>query len=280
MLLFGETILHVLRLLTLASVVAVVFALAVWPEGPQTLAEPIKTASPPTQPTETTSAATPNPRRGKLDPVALRHYHDRLVALQTEGIGLRGSLSELLQPLFVDAESRSRHGDPVLENAALLSLLGTWSRGKPLDGLVPGDIERPQRFLMKLHRRRDFAQHFLFSAALAARGDSALSNAVGLFKEIMDTEHGTGFSFTDIAANVAGSRFGELAVSERAATLQQALADGVTDGDLLPVIDDLPEFMDTAAFEAQFGRVGSPSYEAMMSDIHGRIMALPLYQEP
>ena len=58
-------------------------------------------------------------------------------------------------------------------------------------------FERPAQSVDKFAGRKDFAQHFLASAALAARGDSTLSNAVGLFKEISDTDRGSGFSFTD-----------------------------------------------------------------------------------
>jgi hypothetical protein len=228
---------------------------------------------------KTNPGASARPGRD-IDPAALRFYHDRIVELQNAGIGINGSLTQLLQPLFADALTRSRDSDAAAENAALLTLLAPMSRGKSLRGLVPGDIERPKRFLLKLHRRRDFAQHFLVSAGLAARGDSELSNAVGLFKEIMDIDRGTGFSFSDLAADKAGSRFGELAVSDRATQLQQALAAGVDDADLLPIIDDLPEYMDDAEFEERFGRVGSPRYEAMMQDIRQRIMALPLYAEP
>jgi len=216
-----------------------------------------------------------------VDREALRHYHDLLVSLQRQGIGRRGELSALLQPLFADAMTRSANSDPAIENAALLSLLGSWCSGRGLNHLVPGNLERPERFRMTLRGRRDYAQHFLISAAIAARGDSALSNAVGLFKEIVDTDRGTGFSFTDIAADLAGSRFGELAVTPAAASrLQRQLAQGVADHDLLPPIDDLPEFMDTGEFERRFERVGGPAYEAMMQEIRQRVSALPLLAGP
>jgi uncharacterized protein YfiM (DUF2279 family) len=216
-----------------------------------------------------------------VDREALRHYHDRLVGLQRQGVGRRGELSAILQPLFADAMARSANADPAIENAALLSLLGSWSSGRGLSHLIPGDLERPSRFRLTLRGRRDYAQHFLISAAIAARGDSTLSNAVGVFKEIVDTDRGTGFSFTDIAADMAGSRFGELAVTpDAAAGLQRRIAQGVTDSDLLPQIDDLPEFMDTNEFEQRFERVGSASYDAMMQEIQQRLAALPLLAHP
>lgn len=212
---------------------------------------------------------------------ALRYYHDQLVALQARGVGRRGSLTEVLEPMFAAARVRSQARDPVLENTALLTVLGTWASGHSLERLVPGDIDRPARFRLKLHRRTDFAQHFVGSAALAARGDSALSDAVGLFKEINDSDHGSGFSFTDIAADRAGSRFGELVTGSRSAArrMQQRLSAGISEDDIMPRVDDLPEHMRSAVFKERFGHVGSPAYHATMEEIERRIDACALYRE-
>jgi hypothetical protein len=216
----------------------------------------------------------------EADRAALRYYHDRVVALQGDLVNPKGPLPTLLEPLFFDAQLRSADGDPVRENIALLTVLGAWAGHRGLERLVPGEIERPTRFRMTLNGRRDLAKHFLVSAALAARGDSALSNAVGLFKEILDTDRGSGFSFTDFAADIAGSRFGELAVSsDTAAGIQASLAGGVADTVLMPVVDDLPEYLDTQAFEQQFGHIGSPAYSRMMDRIRTRIAAMPLYRD-
>lgn len=212
---------------------------------------------------------------------ALRIYHDHLVDLQSRGIGTQGSLLGLLQPLFEIALERSRNADPIEENTALLTVLGTWAGRQDISKLVPDAARRPGRFRLKIERRRDFAQHFLTSAALAARGDSALSDAVGLFKEISDTDHGSGFSFTDIAADRAGTRFGELATrSEKdARRVQQRLAAGVAETDIMPRARDLPEHMRADAFKRQFGYVGSPEYQAIIEEIDRRISTCNLYTD-
>jgi hypothetical protein len=214
------------------------------------------------------------------DREALRYYVDELSRLQGAGIGRSGPLIELLGPMFDAAAERSRSGDPVAENTALLTVLGTWASGQSLDRLVPGS-RQPGRFRLKLDNRRDYAQHFLSSAALAARGDSILSDAVGLFKEIADTDGGSGFSFTDIAADRAGTRFGALATDSRAQAIrvQQLVANGVTDNQLIPPISDLPEHLDGNAFRSRFGAIGSPEYRRIMNDIERRIERLALYQE-
>jgi hypothetical protein len=215
-----------------------------------------------------------------VDRETLRHYHDRLVRLQGAGIGTSGSLVDLLQALFRDAAERSGDYDPVDENTALLTVLGTWGSGQDLRRLVPGEGPRPDRFRLKLQGRKDFAQHFLISAALAARGDGSLSDAIGLFKEISDSDRGSGFSFTDIAADRSGTRFGELATRSPADAreLQDILAAGSREEDIMPPARDLPEHLSTAAFEARFGAVGSPAYQAMIDEIDRRIDACRLYR--
>ncbi len=208
-------------------------------------------------------------------------YHDRLIELQSNGVGSRGALVDLLQAMFALASVRSVDHDPVVENVALLTLLGTWASGRDLAALVPDRPQRPSGFWLKLSGRRDFARHFLASAALAARGDSTLSDAVGLLKEVSDIYRGSGFSFTDIAADRAGSRFGELASRspQAARELQQRMAAGVADSDLMPFAADLPEHLRGDAFKQRFDHVGSPAYQAMMEEIERRIDACALYRE-
>jgi hypothetical protein len=182
--------------------------------------------------------------------------------------------------MFTAARTRSQDGDPIAENKAMLTVLGTWASGRDISNLVPGNLARPHGFRLKLEQRRDFAQHFLSSAALAARGDSSLSNAVGLFKEIVDIDRGSGFSFTDIAADRAGTRFGELATrsTEDARRVQQLLAEGIEETAIMPPARDLPEHLDTQRFKELYGHVGSPAYQLVMQDIERRIAACSLYR--
>ncbi len=69
---------------------------------------------------------------------------------------------------------------------------------------------------MLLHGRHDLPRHFMGSAAIAVSGGGALSQAIGLFKEIDDSRGGSGFSFVDLLADRVGTRFGSLAVASRA----------------------------------------------------------------
>lgn len=136
----------------------------------------------------------------------------------------------------------------------------------------------PTRRVVTLAGRTDFPQHFTISAALAATAGSPLSNAVGLYKEVDDSRRGSGFSFNDIAADRAGTRFGEVATSGNGAARQQVLARGLRETDLIPDVRDLPEFMAEPEFLKCFGGIGAPPYRKMMADIEQRISALALYR--
>ncbi len=212
-----------------------------------------------------------------------RSYQERLAQLTGQSGALRIlRMEQLLGPLMQLAVQRSAQGDPVAESRAALIVLAFYVNGKGLAALVPAAREWPvaQRHMVTLQGRVDFPQHFTISAALAATAGSPLSNVVGLYKELDDARGGSGFSFNDIAADRAGTRFGELAVSGLPAfgRITQAVANGLRESDLIPDVRDLPEFLSEAEFKRRFGGVGEPRYQAMMASIERRIAGLPLYR--
>jgi hypothetical protein len=217
----------------------------------------------------------------ETDRAALAAYHKRLVKLNNYGYGARGSLTTVLPELFALAAERSREQDPVAENRALLLVLGAWASGRGMGALLPEARVHPWRFLLTLEDRRDLAQHFLVSAALAAAADTTLADAVGVFKEVSDADGGSGFSFTDLAADRAGTRFGERAVrsAESARLLQQQLAGGVAESALLPRIGDLPEYLSEPEFRRRYTAVGSPAYQELMQEIERRLDTAPLLND-
>jgi uncharacterized protein YfiM (DUF2279 family) len=175
-----------------------------------------------------------------------------------------------------------RGGDAVEENRAALQILALYIMNVDQRLLLGEDpTGRPQRHQLQLAGRRDYAQHFLVSAALAVSTDAALTQQIGLLKELQDAEAGgSGFSFTDLAVDLAGARFGELAVAtaDDAQRLQQLLAEStVTEALFLPELRGLPEFMAMAEFEQRFTAVGSPAYNAVAADIEARLNAVPLF---
>jgi hypothetical protein len=194
----------------------------------------------------------------------------------------RGStvpLVHIAAPLF--AYSPQAEGDAREENRAALTALAAYLAGISLPRLLEGDsqsIRRAPRVLLSLHGRRDFAEHFTISAALSVNAGSRLANAIGLFKEEEDANMGSGFSFTDLAADRAGVQLGELATGDAAEKVRRRLAAARSDADLLPDMRDLPEFMPQAEFERRFGPVGSPRYQQIIARIDARLAAHPLAQ--
>ena len=212
-----------------------------------------------------------------------RLYHDRLVALTREaGLPRSVSLTQILGPLMTLAAERGAAGDPQAESRAVIAVVAFYVNGKGLAAILPSakDWPRPVAKTITLSGRTDFPQHFTVSAALAAHAGGPLSDAIGLYREVDDSRHGTGFSFNDIAADRAGTRFGEVATQSAASarSLQRRVTAGMRESDLMPETADLPEFMPEAEFKRRFGGIGAPAYQQVMQNIERRVAACPLYR--
>jgi hypothetical protein len=191
-------------------------------------------------------------------------------------------LSEILPPLVRVAAARSVNGDALAENRAVILVVAFHVLGVSLKRILPEAANWPRSApqSITLDGRDDFAKHFMASAAIAAYADTVLSDAIGLYKEIEDSLHGSGFSFNDIAADRAGTKFGEKAVISEASAqqLQRRVVSGLKDGDLMPLWSDLPEFMSETEFKQRFGGIDAPAYRGMMQKIEQRVAALSVLQ--
>lgn len=215
------------------------------------------------------------------DQARLRAHHERLAAIvDATPPGRPLSLEAVLEPLIRLAAQRSEGGDPVAENRAAILVAAFHANGRGLQALVPsaGGWRRPAPRVVTLAGREDLAKHFAISAAIAAHAGAPLSDAIGLYKEVEDARGGSGFDFTDLVADRAGTRFGERAAGGRssAAALQRRVSAGLRGADLLPSLDGLPDPMQRDAFERRFGGVDAPAHRSVMEEIERRISALPL----
>jgi uncharacterized protein YfiM (DUF2279 family) len=213
----------------------------------------------------------------------LRHYHAKLAALVNRPEqGRRMALGELLQPLFALAQQRSQTRDPIEENRALLLVLSAYLSGQKNAAILAGHYSTAstQQRTVLLNHRLDLAKHFTISAALAATANSVFADLAGLAKEIDDSHGGSGFNFQDLAADLAGQRFGHLAVAseQSARLLQQSLSQDAADAAIMPNVRDLPENLDAAAFAERYQAVGSPAFRAVAQDIARRLDGMALYQ--
>lgn len=182
-------------------------------------------------------------------------------------------------PGVLKAMMATSSAEPHAERRAALLVLATYLAEARLRDIVPEARNWPRPRLVKLTllKRYDSAQHFAVSAALAAWAGEPVANAIGVYKELDDARYGTGFSFADLAADRAGTRFGEL-VAGNAGRLDLALAGDLADADLAPVLSDLPEYLYLPEFERRFGGPGNPAYLREVAEIERRLAGLPLYR--
>jgi len=215
----------------------------------------------------------------------LQRYYGKLVEVSHQpDLGRRLSLLDILQPLFRLAQERSQRGDPIAENRAVILVVAAFvtENGVAVLGLNDGTQPAPRPLIPTLERRQDFAEHFILSAALAAAGDVVLADAVGLYKELSDAKGHSGFSFTDLAAGRAGTRFGEVMTLsvDSARRAQGLLVQPLVETDIMPLARDLPEHMKQREFQQRFGHIDSPAYRQLKQEIDQRIAGCRLYRRP
>jgi hypothetical protein len=188
---------------------------------------------------------------------------------------------------FALAAARSPKSRASLENEAAIVALGILMGHPalaPIAGVEMSPEERSQaKRLYKratVRKRVDWVQHFLVSATLTALSVEAVSNVVGLAKEELDADGGSGFSFGDLLADRAGTTFAQNATRSDAAAqrMQQRLARGFAVDDFFPPASDLPENMTEAEFRVRFGGVGGDGYLRLTEAIERRIAACPAYR--
>lgn len=216
---------------------------------------------------------------------AIRYHYLQLCA-QPHGTAPLPLTQPLSTSLTLAAERSRDGGDAARENrAALLALailFGSERFNTVVGAIDTATLKLCQRRAVQttLAQRHDLALHFLYSAAIKIISDSRTSFAAGELKEMVDTlSGGSGFSFTDLAADRSGIRFAEVAGSEPGARRLQALAAQLTDEQLFfPAIAGLPEGIPQNQFEERYGGSNGAEYGRLLDEIEQRIASLPLYR--
>lgn len=215
------------------------------------------------------------------EPERLADYHAALrQSLATPG-ERANSLLPPLRALFDRARQRAARngGDLLTEQRSALLVLTLHVTGRSPATLLPEAADWPAapRTVLTLRGREDMAQHYLGSALIAAWAGGQWAQVIGLSKEMRDARSGSGFSFTDLLADRAGTRLGERIAAGHTEPAK-LLAGGPSVDALLPPLDGLAEFMPEAEFVRRFGGVGAPGYRRVLADIDARIAALELYR--
>jgi hypothetical protein len=211
-------------------------------------------------------------------------YLRQLIALNERLPADADRFGLLLQEAFTMATERSTVLDPLLENRAAifaLAILLGHPDLEPFVGELDTDLRAQARRMVgtvALRGRRDWTRHFWVSAALVLLSNEATSDRIGLLKEQLDSQDGgSGFSFADMLANSAGTRFALAAIRDQssARAMQARLARGFDLDAFFPPADGLPENIPAAEFQKRYGGVGGPRYQALVDEINRRLDTLP-----
>jgi hypothetical protein len=220
------------------------------------------------------------------DPQVIRVYYARIAETTHSFRQGETSLASFLVPLFRQARERSAAGDAANENRAAILALALYFGDPRVEKLV-GAVIPPElaaraqaKDHVRLGGRHDYLQHFVTSAGLRLAGGKEFADVLGTVKEIDDSDGGSGFSFTDLAADRAGVRFAEVAVASpaEARRVQEALSGYIGERDFFPEVADLPEGLTADEFRERYGDTRRPAYDQLVGEIDRRIATIALYR--
>lgn len=199
-------------------------------------------------------------------------------------IPVRGSAVPYLRHAITEAAAKAPDGDAAAEMQAALYALALYCGdarfGAAIGVSLNEGLKRSRCRFTTLGARHDLRQHFTLSAGIAAASSGEALTGIGELKELLDSnEGGSGFSFEDMAANLAGARFARTLLDLPKSAWADFAARIGTEADVLPALDGLPSGLTAAEFRARFSAVDSPEYTAVVAEIQARIDALPLYRD-
>lgn len=199
------------------------------------------------------------------------------------------SLSYYLQKVMLEAKIMSTEdlqgnsNSATLENEAAIMALAIYAGHRRFSTLF-GDLSfavDPIPTVRKkpvLANRQDLSLHFIFSAAIKLLSEQGISIAVGEFKELMDRGNGgSGYSFIDLTADMAGANFATLAVDPRTAErIQNIMSLEANETLFFPSIDGFDEGMNKSQFRQKYSDIESEEYLKVVNEIESRISRLPV----
>lgn len=132
-----------------------------------------------------------------------------------------------------------------------------------------------------LRGRADLLRHFLVSALLVRGRGAAVAEAAGLAKEAADaTPGGSGFSFADLLADLAGIRFAAWLAGKDPGERLARLAREFRGDAVCPDPKGLPEGIREAELAREWGGPSGKRLLAEVESLRARVEALPLYAPP
>ncbi|MGL4422496.1 MAG: hypothetical protein ACRCZF_17650, partial [Gemmataceae bacterium] len=214
------------------------------------------------------------------------------VIAEVNGVGdkLRGdALTELYLRTAADVAS---HEDPKIQAAAFnlgigialddSDMLRSNRLTADLCRRIESDAERAQRLKFlgtpTLQKRRDWCQHFVVSCALTEIVGAALAEQAGLAKELSDMKKPSGFSFSDLGADLAGVQLAKF-LAKKPKHLEEWTKRFPLE-EIVPKLDDLPDALPEAKFNAKYGSIADERFQEQLEAIRKRVTSQKLYDTP
>jgi hypothetical protein len=130
-----------------------------------------------------------------------------------------------------------------------------------------------------LRGRKDLLHHFVGSAALAALDRPAMAESAGIAKEIADAQPGgSGFSFADLLADLAGIRFAGWVAEGDATARLAGVAKEFRGEDFLPDRPGQPEGLTAEQFAKDWGGPLDERFLGKLRALKDAVEALPIYR--
>ncbi len=145
--------------------------------------------------------------------------------------------------------------------------------------LIESDRQRRRRLAAlgtpTMNGRHDLTQHFAVSAAITSLVGEHSAHSIGIAKEMADSRDGSGFSFRDLAADLAGTSFAKHIINSQL-RLPDIASSFLVDA-YLPPVKDLPEGLSEEEFKRQFGSTTDKRFRDKKAAIQRQILELPGY---
>lgn len=142
---------------------------------------------------------------------------------------------------------------------------------------IEPDTQREHRLAVlgkpTIQTRHDLLQHFVVSCALTVLAGPQVSEAAGILKEMNDANGGSGFSFADLTADLAGITFATQL--EAQPNRLPSLADSFKIDHHMPSIRGAREGLSREQLQTAYGSPSDPRFLAERSAIVERIQLLP-----
>lgn len=127
-----------------------------------------------------------------------------------------------------------------------------------------------------MHGRKDLMQHFVVSCALVSLVGRSGAETIGVLKEIRDSQTGSGFSFVDLSADLAGTTLAEHVTDARIPLA--TLAESFRVEAYLPKGGDLKEGISWKDFLEQYTSAHDDRFLQEKTALRQRVLAMPGYR--